>query len=162
MSRTVEPPMPQDALSPGDTIYAHTAEVAQGYRQAAAEAAMRQQSGLPPVSARGQVAAGVPAGSPLPSPQVARQVLGHEITRLSLQAESLQRQGEGQPFAFAGNANPYVAQVAQAQAGMRAQARDELGRVRAELARLEALDDHAVMEWARDFTATHPGPIRGR
>jgi hypothetical protein len=154
--RAAEPPGTVDTFTArGDAVITHSPEQARGYREAAERAARQGPSSVRQVTA-------APEAAPLPSPQVARQILGKEISRLACQAESLRRQASGNPLAFAGNANPYLTQVDQAGAGMREQAAGELARVRAELARLEAVmaDDHQVTTWAADFMATHPGPIR--
>jgi len=152
-------------MSAGDTLLGHTQEQAEAYRAVTAGVAHRQASGLSPAGSSGRITTTLPAGPPLPSVQVARQVIGAEMERLALQAGSLRRQAEGpafNPLAAAGN--PYAAQAVQDQQGMREQARGELARVRAELARLEAVmaDDHKVMAWAAEHMATTPVPVRTR
>lgn len=103
----------------------------------------------------------VTAGAdPLPSLAVARQVVGREIGRLRSQAEDLERRISAHPGAFQGNANPYLASVVQAHQAMTLGYKIQLEVVRDELAELEALDGHAVQQFARDHMATHPGPVR--
>lgn len=140
MPRVTEPP---DVLA-ADLVIGHSLEASRPYRDAAMEVMLRQEAGV-----SGQNTTQSPAVRPLPSAQVARHHVGKEVSRLSLQAEQLTRQAEGPfPGAFAGNTNPYLADVHRGHEAMATQARNQLAEVRAELKKLEALDDYGAQEWA--------------
>jgi hypothetical protein len=150
----------------GDIVIGHTAGQASQYRDAAAGVRQRQQSNLPPAGSV-QVTTAVPASVPLPDLGASRQIIGHEITRLAMSAEALQRQAEAPPIGL-GNAcaaaSPYLADLRTAAAASQAQARVDLDRTRAEMAELESTlaDPGRVQQWAGAYVQTHPGALRGR
>jgi hypothetical protein len=149
-ARATEPPSPLDAYSKGDMAIGHSLEAAREYREASAKIMQQREAGIP----SGQSSTPAPAGRPLPSIAIARHYLGKEISSLSLQAESLHRQAEAQPLGvgnpFSGAGNPYLADVHRGQEAMKIQARNQLASVRAELKRLEGLDDLGAQNWAYD------------
>jgi hypothetical protein len=118
----------------------------------------RQQSGLPP---RGAVNRNQPAPvAGLVSLGVARNVLGKRIAELRQEADGLERSIAAHPAQFAGNGNPYIADVIKAHQAMTASYRQQLEVVKDELGRLESMDDSAAQAWAKDYLATHPGRVR--
>jgi hypothetical protein len=138
--RITEPRAPIDAFNPPDdsAVILHDDATAQKYRKAAEEARRRGPGRVTPA----QEPAPVPPGeAPLPLVNVARAVAGREIGRLRKQADDIERDIARGAWGAGGAVVEHLV-VRQRES------RALLEEVRAEVERLDSMNDDQVRRWA--------------
>jgi hypothetical protein len=141
--RTVEPVSPVDAFNPpaDGPVILHDDATAAAYKAATEDARQRHRSGLPPASARGQQAVQAPAEAPLPLLGVARAVAGREIGRLKAEVAAIERDLQRGIVGPGGNVSEHLVT-------RQREARAYLEQVRAEVERIDSMDDEQVRRFA--------------
>jgi hypothetical protein len=86
----------------GDTVIAHDEVTAQAYRNAAAVARQRQESGLPPEGSPVRVTTEGPSEAPLPYLHVAEQVRGAKLRELETAKHRLEQDLSRSAFGASG------------------------------------------------------------
>lgn len=130
---------PNPAALDGPVVIAHSPEVAQAYRDAAAESRRRQVSGLPPASA--QAVQDTPPSAGQVDARLAAQARDKRIHALKADLMRYEKEAQRSPIGTNGMVIPHLVDRQRAVQGV-------IEGVQIEIKELAALDGEELIQWA--------------